>query len=79
MGVAPKMPKLQADASGETPGGGGGGGAQTGPVVKLHVLAPGDRALPNVSCAPVVMVAVYRVEIRRGNVGVNVAVLFEVT
>src|ERR1700674_5170054 len=69
-GVAPRIPKLQAAPNGMT----GGGCPHVEGGVNVHTLLVA-RALPNMSCAPVVIVAVKRVLGARGPEGVNVATL----
>jgi hypothetical protein len=76
-GVAPKIPKVQAVPNGEGGAGGGGGGGgvaggQRGEVVNVHTNLTA-RVLPNVSAAPVVIVAVKRVLGARALEAVKVA------
>src|ERR1700682_3607256 len=69
-GVAPRIPKLQAAPNARA----GGGGAHTRAVVNVHTKGAAN-AMPNVSWAPVVIVAVKVVFATRVAVGVKVAVL----
>ncbi len=69
-GVAARIPKLHAVPSEKTAGGGG----HAAPVVNVHTKLAARR-LPNVSAAPVVMVAVNAVFKARALEGANVAIL----
>jgi hypothetical protein len=73
-GVAPRIPKLQAAPKARA----GGGGAQATAVVNVHTKGAAN-AMPKVSCAPVVIVAVKVVFAARVAVGVKVAVLVAAT
>ena len=71
-GVAPRIPKLQAAPNAKAPEGGAHGIV----VVNVHTLLAA-KALPNVSFAPVVTVAVNRVFAARLAEGVKVAILVD--
>ena len=71
-GVAPRIPKVQAAPNARA----GGGAGHVAEVVNVHALFAA-RALPNVSFAPVVMVAVKIVLAARGPAGVKVAMLVD--
>jgi len=73
-GVAPRIPKLQAAPKAMT----GGGVPHVEGVVNVHTLLAAS-ALPNVSCAPVVIVAVKRVLGAREPEGVKVATMVAAT
>jgi hypothetical protein len=79
-GVAPRIPKLQAVPSGEAEPGTGGGGiiGHGADVVNVHTKFAAN-VLPNVSAAPVVMVAVNDELEASAAVGVNVATLVAAT
>ena len=61
---------------GPTETGGAGGRHATAAVVKVHTKLPASE-FPNMSCAPVVIVAVYSVFRARGFAGVKIAVSLE--
>jgi hypothetical protein len=67
-----RIPKVQAAPN---PAGGGGGGGHAAEIVNLHTKLAAS-AMPNVSCAPVVIVAV-KVALggARGTEAVKVAIL----
>jgi hypothetical protein len=69
-GVAPRIPKLQAAPKAMT----GGGVPHAEGLVNVHTLLAAS-ALPNVSCAPVVIVALKRVPGARLPEGVKVATM----
>jgi hypothetical protein len=79
-GVAPRIPKLQAVPNGEAEPGTGGTtmGVHTGEVVKVQTKLAAS-GLPNVSVAPVVIVAVNEALGARGAVGVKVATFVAAT
>ena len=68
-----RIPKLQAAPNGMDPGDG-----HVAEVVNVHTKLA-TSAMPNVSCAPVVIVAVKVVLAERGAEGVKVAVLVDTT
>ena len=72
-GVAPRIPNPQAD-----PCPGGGTGTHTADVVNVHTKLAANL-LPNMSAAPVVIVAVKVVLAERAAEGVKVAVLVDTT
>src|ERR1700676_1216430 len=72
-GVAPKIPKLQA-APKAIPA----GGRHTGEVVNVHTKLAAS-GMPPVSCAPVVIVAVYSALGARVAEGVKVAIMVATT
>jgi hypothetical protein len=78
--VAPKIPKLQAVPNGDAEPGTGGTtiGAHVAEVVKVQTKFAASL-LPNVSAAPVVIVAVNGVVAASGVVGVKVATLLAAT
>jgi hypothetical protein len=69
-----RIPKLQAAPNGRATG----GGAHAAEVVNVHTKGAA-RAMPKVSCAPVVIVAVKVVLTARVAVGVKVAILVAAT
>ena len=71
-GVAPRIPKVQAAPSARA----GGGAGHVAELVNIHTLFAASE-LPNVSFAPVVIVAVKIVLGARGPEGVKVAILVE--
>ena len=77
-GVPPRIPKLQAVPKGEGAGSGVGGGGQGADVVNVHAKLAAS-GLPNVSAAPVVIVAVKVVLAVRAAVGMKVAILVATT
>src|ERR1700674_1308506 len=73
-GVAPRIPKLQAAPNGMAAGGGG----HTAEVVNVHTKLAASP-MPNMSCRPVGIGAVYVVLRARSARGVNVAILVDTT
>jgi hypothetical protein len=69
-----RIPKLQAAPKGIAPP----GGVQVGEVVNVHTKLAAS-ATPDVSCTPVVIVAVYEALGVRAVEGVNVATLVDAT
>ena len=69
-----RIPKLQAAPNGRATG----GGAHAAEVVNVHTKGAAS-AMPKVSCAPVVIVAVKVVLTARVAVGVKVAILVAAT
>ena len=69
-----RIPKLQAAPNGRATG----GGAHAAEVVNVHTKGAAS-AMPKVSCAPVVIVAVKVVFAARVAVGVKVAILVAAT